>query len=383
MPAKPAAQRLVLVGAGHAQLFVLAGLARRPLPPAIDVTLVAPETHALYSGMLPGWIAGHYRLDQCAIDLRPLARRARVRWIEARALGLDPQARRLDTEAGAIEFDWLSIACGSAIDAAGIDGAGQHALAPRPAQGLVDGWQRFTAGRRAAPAQRAGARAGVAVIGGGAAGVELALAIAQACANAPGLGGAAGVTLVAGNGLMQGFPAGARRRCERLLRQRAIDVLPHMAASIDGDGVDLADGRRLATGLVVLASGPAPQPWLRASGLACDDRGFLLVDRRLRSTSHPAIFAAGDCASIEGAPRARSGVYAVRAGPVLAANLRASLEQCPLRPHRPQRRALYLLSTGDRHAIGCRGPIVFEGDWVWRWKDRIDRRFIERFSVGE
>jgi NADH dehydrogenase FAD-containing subunit len=130
MPPKPAARRLVLVGAGHAQLFVLAELARSPLPPGIEVTLVAPESHAIYSGMVPGWIAGHYRIDQCAIDLRPLVRRARVCWIEARAFGLDPQARRLDTEAGAIEFDWLSIACGSAIDAASIGGAGQHALAP-------------------------------------------------------------------------------------------------------------------------------------------------------------------------------------------------------------------------------------------------------------
>jgi NADH dehydrogenase FAD-containing subunit len=220
------------------------------------------------------------------------------------------------------------------------------------------------------------------VIGGGAAGVELALAIAQATGRQHGRSIAA-VTLVAGNGLMQGFPARARSRCERLLQQRAIDVLPHLATSIDGDGVDLAGGGRLAARLTVLASGPSPQPWLRASGLGCDDGGFVLVDRHLRSTSHPAIFAAGDCASIEGAPRARSGVYAVRAGPVLAANLRASVQQTPLRSHRPQQRALYLLSTGDRHAIGCRGSIVFEGDWVWRWKDRIDRRFVERFSVGE
>jgi len=378
MPPRLPAQRLVLVGAGHAQLFVLAELARHPPPPGIEVMLVAPESHAIYSGMVPGWIAGHYRLDQCAIDLRPLARRARVRWIAARALRLDPSARQLDTEAGAIEFDWLSIACGSAIDAAGIRGAGRHGLAPRPAQGLVDGWTRFAKDCRAAPASRDG----VAVIGGGAAGVELALAIAQATGNPHGRGSAGAITLVAGNGLMQGFAARARSRCERLLRQRAIAVLPQAATSIDGDGVDLAGGGRLSARLVVLASGPAPQPWLQASGLACDDGGFILVDRHLRSTSHPAIFAAGDCASIEGAPRARSGVYAVRAGPVLAANLKASLEQAPLRTHRPQRRALYLLSTGDRHAIGCRGPIVFEGDWVWRWKDRIDRRFVALFSTG-
>jgi NADH dehydrogenase FAD-containing subunit len=134
---------------------------------------------------------------------------------------------------------------------------------------------------------------------------------------------------------------------------------------------------------VLLASGPAAPHWLQDSGLARDARGYLLVDPQLRSISHPDVFAAGDCALQAGSPRPRSGVYAVRAGPPLAHNLRASLAGGALLRHRPQRRALYLLSDGSGSAIGTWGPLAFEGRWVWRWKDRIDRGFVARFSVGQ
>jgi selenide,water dikinase len=129
------------------------------------------------------------------------------------------------------------------------------------------------------------------------------------------------------------------------------------------------------------ATPATPHPWLAASALANDERGFVRVDDHLRSVSHAHVFATGDCATQDGHPHPRSGVYAVRQGPPLAYNLRAAATGMPLRPYRPQPLALALISTGTRHAVAVWGPIAFEGDWVWRWKDRIDRRFMRRYRV--
>jgi NADH dehydrogenase FAD-containing subunit len=85
---------------------------------------------------------------------------------------------------------------------------------------------------------------------------------------------------------------------------------------------------------------------------------------------------------MDGEPRPKSGVYAVRAGPPLAANLRAALEGRPLAPYRPQPRALALIGTGGKHAVGLWGPLSWQGRWVWTWKDRIDRAFVARFTEG-
>ena len=138
-------------------------------------------------------------------------------------------------------------------------------------------------------------------------------------------------------------------------------------------------GRRIAVDRIVWATSAAAQPWPAASGLACDARGFVQVDDTLRSLSHPFVFAAGDCATQVAHPRPKSGVFAVRQGPPLAANLRRAVRNESPRTYVPQRHALALISTGGRHAIASRGPFVFEGDWVWRWKDRIDRAFVGKY----
>src|SRR5690606_33779204 len=121
-------------------------------------------------------------------------------------------------------------------------------------------------------------------------------------------------------------------------------------------------------------------PWLREAGLACDGEGFVRVDACLRSLSHPKVFAAGDIASFDPRPLAKAGVYAVRQAPVLFGNLRRALLGRPLRAYRPQRRFLSLLALGGKRAVGSRGDLSFRGAWVWRWKNRIDRRFMRRFE---
>ncbi len=127
---------------------------------------------------------------------------------------------------------------------------------------------------------------------------------------------------------------------------------------------------------------PALAAWLRDAQLALDDRGFIAVNSHLQSISHPFVFAAGDVATLIETPRPKSGVYAVRAAKPLAANLIAALTGKPLRTFSPQRRALYLISTGPKHAIASWGGFAVAGRWVWRWKNRIDRDYIAKLSCS-
>jgi selenide,water dikinase len=142
----------------------------------------------------------------------------------------------------------------------------------------------------------------------------------------------------------------------------------------------LADGRRACWDELFWCTGAAAAPWVAASGLQTDARGFLAVSDTLQSLSDQRVFGAGDIATQVNHPRPKAGVYAVRQGPVLARNLRAAALGKPLRTHRPQRRFLSLVSLGDRRAAADRGPFSVSGKWVWRWKDSIDRKFMARFE---
>jgi len=131
----------------------------------------------------------------------------------------------------------------------------------------------------------------------------------------------------------------------------------------------------------VIALGAFAPPWLRDTGLALDERGFVATGPTLQSSSHPEVFAAGDVSTRTHEPHPKSGVYAVRAGAPLALNLRRFLAGGPLEPWRPQSRALNLLACGERYAIASWGGWSAEGAWVWRWKDRIDRDFVRLHSL--
>lgn len=367
-------KRLLLAGAGHAHLQVLKSLAARRRRD-VEVVLVTPHLRQMYSGMLPGWIAGHYALAECAVRLEPLLRAAGVRLVQDSVAGMDAGRRVARcAEAGEIGYDVLSVDTGAELNASSLAATGAALLPVRPLEAFVVAWD-----RQAERFLRAG-RATVAVVGGGAAGVELALAIRHRLAHRLG-GDKARVTLVAGGGLLAGHGAAVVARAEAALKQYGVDIARSHAAGAPA-GLLLASGEELAADCIVAATGAAAPGWTKDAGLALDGRGFLAVGDGQRSISHAEVFAAGDIASRTDAPHARSGVYAVRAGPVLSVNLQRTLEGRPLAAYRPQRRSLYLLATGPKEAIASWRGLCFAGKWVWRWKDRIDRAFVARFDAG-
>ncbi|MCA8927173.1 MAG: selenide, water dikinase SelD [Alphaproteobacteria bacterium] len=365
----PVATEIVLVGGGHAHVAVLRMFGMKP-EPGVRLTVVARDAFTPYSGMIPGYIAGHYRHADCHIDLGPLCRMAGARLIHAPAVGLDPEARRVQIAGRpALRYDWCSIDTGSVTRTDGIAGAAEFGLPVKPLDRFLS---RLDAGSAALPSG-----APITVVGGGAGGVELALAIAWRLRER-----APRVTLATdADGLLPSHAPAVQQRMRVLLAAGGVELRAGAALSaIEPDAALFADGSRLESSLTVLATGAAPASWLAETGLAVDARGFVRVGPTLASLSHPTVFAAGDVAAFEARPLPKAGVYAVRQGPVLADNLRrVATGQAP-RPYEPQHRFLSLLSGGRQTAVASYGRLAASGDWVWRWKDWIDRRWMRRYQ---
>jgi selenide, water dikinase len=367
------ATRLLLVGGGHAHIEVLRQFARAP-EPGVEIVLVSPESSLLYSGMLPGVLAGHYSIAEAQIALPPLATQARARFVRDRIVRLDLDARVAMCAGRALEpFDILSLDVGASPDRTLANGA-NRVQPVRPLTALLKAWEQMQADAAAAQLRK------IAVVGGGAGGVELLLAMHYRLAQTLGSLAPRFALVTDLPHLVPGHPPGVQRRLETLIATRADLHLGSAAAAIAPDGVVLASGTHVTADHIVVATGAAAPAWLADSGLACDTKGFVRIDSHLQSISHRFVFAVGDCAAPPGGPLPKSGVYAVREGPPLAVNLGRMTRGLPLSPYRPQRNALALITTGGRHAIASRPPLWVEGDWVWRWKDRIDRRLVARYT---
>ena len=375
MLAGPVVKDLVLVGAGHAHVAVLRRFGMRPLP-GVRLTLVTREVHSPYSGMLPGVVAGRYGFDEAHIDTGPLARFAGARLYQDDAVGLDTTERLVLCRARPpVPYDLLSLDIGSRPNTSDVPGAAEHAIPVKPIDGFL---VRFEALRARV---LAGQSRHVLLIGGGAGGVELLLSVEHRLRrDAPGR--TLQFTLVTASAdILPGFPADFRARFRTVLRDR--DIAVHTGARVShvqAGGVTVEGMAPIEADEVLWTTEAAPAPWLAETGLALDPHGFLRVDAALRAAGRANVFAAGDMVAFDPAPLTRSGVYAVRAGPVLAANLRATLAGAPLQSYRPQRNALYLVSTGEPYAIATRNGLTAEGAWAWQLKDRIDRRFMDRYN---
>lgn len=369
-------EHLVLAGGGHAHLSVLADWARHP-PAGVQTTLVTPERYQYYSGMLPGFMAGHYALEECRVDLVPLAERAGVQLVLAKVVALDAATSQLTLSDGAqLQFDWLSLDVGSAVQTQGLDALGATFLPAKPLASFFARWPQVLADAHAKSASA------VAVVGAGAAGFELALAAAHAFR-----GTCSRVHLVGSEvSFLADHAPKVRSRALAWLRkagvqwhaQRAMGVVP---PGEEQGGIALANGAVLRCNTVIATTGAKALVWLADSGLATDAHGFVAVNAQHQSTSHANIFAVGDCCARADAAIQRSGVHAVRAGPIVAHNLRAATMGGTLQAYQPRKRSLYLLACGPQHAVASWGGLSAEGTWVWRWKDHLDRGFLWRFKL--
>lgn len=366
-------QDLLLLGGGHSHALVLLMLAMQA-PAGTRLTLVSPQSFTPYSGMLPGLISGHYSFADTHIDLGQLCDRLGVRFVRAAATGIDYRARTvLFDERPALAFDVLSIDIGAQPGWSDVSGAREHATAVKPVAGFYQRWLQVRERIAALPARQVFR---IVVVGGGAGSVEIALAMRHSIDNPD-----VEIRLVASGSLLQEYNSRARAAVYRACARSGIVVTEQARVTgVEAAAVHAGAGASYPFDALFWCTGAVAAPWLEQSGLPCTSDGFLRVTNSLQVEDHPQLFAAGDVATQTEHPRPKAGVFAVRQAPVLAHNLRASLSGQPLRNYRPQQRFLSLLALGERSAVADRGWLAASGAWVWRWKDRIDRGFMARFT---
>jgi selenide,water dikinase len=356
----PPVRDLVLVGGGHSHVQVLKSFGMRPQP-GVRLTLISRELETPYSGMLPGCVSGAYSEDDIHIKLGPLCQFAGARLIHGEVAGLDlaNQTVRLRDRPD-LRYDVLSLNSGAVPVPPSAD-----AITVKPISQFLPKWKEVQASILADQT--------LVIVGGGAGGVELAMAARSVLSK--------GIRIVVvGAQLLPGHSPSAIKRVMRQLARLDIEWMQARALHQTGNELMLEGEDAVVADYVLWVTDVAAPAWIKEAGLATDERGFLLVDERLRSTSNEQIFAAGDVAHLTGQQRAKSGVYAVRAGPFLARNLRHAILGKPLQKFRAQRQHLALIGDGHGGAVASRSGWSAQGRFWWWLKDRIDRNFINKFN---
>ncbi len=377
----PVIKDLVLIGGGHSHVAVLKKFGMNPIS-GLQITLITRDVHTPYSGMLPGYIAGHHSYDESHIDLRPLAKFAGARLIHVPATFLELDNKQVICgDRPPIAYDVLSINTGSTPSHIEVPGAQQHALAVKPINEFLQGWDALMLN-----VLKHKGEFKVAVVGVGAGGVEVALAtqfhlqqlLRENSLTAENLR----FDLVTGNGsILPTHNASVQHRFRRVLSERGVTLQKGSKAKrVNENAIELDNGETLQADAIIWATHASAPAWYKESGLAVDNRGFIKIDSSLQSVSHKDVFAAGDIATVTNYPRPKSGVFAVRQGPPLYKNIRRALTNKSLKKHVPQISFLSLISTGDKCAIGSRGIFTFEGAWIWKLKDYIDREFMRKYN---
>lgn len=378
---QPVLQDIVLVGGGHSHVGVLRRFAMKPLP-GVRLTLICRDTHTPYSGMLPGYIAGHYSYDDVHIDLSRLAEFAGARFYRDEVIGIDRERQRvICREHPEVPYDLLSINIGSSPRTGDVSGARDHAIPVKPVTGFNQYWLRLLARMESHEGPLA-----IAVVGAGAAGVEMSLAMQYRLRKELKQRNRDPEQLQfhlfdAAPQILPTHNARVRRLFDRILRER--DIQLHMGEAVvqvDAGALHTDSGRTYPVNEVIWVTRAGGPAWLEDTGLALDEGRFIRVRDTLQTETDDRILAAGDIANVINYPREKAGVFAVRQGPPLADNLRRLATGRKPRRFRPQKRWLALISTGDQYAAASRGGLELHGSWVWRWKDWIDRRFMRKFS---
>jgi len=364
---------VVLVGAGHAHLYVAAH-AEALVECGARVVLIDPGEF-WYSGLATGMLGGMYHRTDDLVDPRALAKSHGAEFIQDRVESVDPGARRLRLAGGdELAYDYLSLNVGSLVNTEAIVGASKDPSV-WPVKPIENLWklrkhleERFAAGE--APR--------VAVVGGGPTGSEVAANLAAlATRHAMDMR----VTLIThSDRLIEQAPASAAQALQQKLAKLGVIILLRTRISVrEGNSLIAEDGSRVRADVVVLAIGLEANPIVQASGLPTRPKHGLRINATLRSIVDERVFASGDCAAMEGFDLPKLGVFGVRQAPYIHANLLASLAGKPLAEYKPQRRYLAILNLGDGTALATWGPLWWCGRFSMWLKDLLDRRFLKRY----
>lgn len=388
---EPVLKQLVLIGGGHAHAFVLKMFGMKPMR-SVRLVLITRDVMTPYSGMLPGHVAGLYTREECHIDVLRLGEFAGASVIHASAVGIDRKNKLVMLDKGypPVPYDALSINVGCTPDTSGIRLSSPDAVTRvKPIDSFTSRWDALL--ERALRSDPSNLFR-IVVVGGGAGGVELACAIRtrlerelRSVADAKSDRHIEMTLLTRGPCILSSHNTRVQATFVRILtQQRRIRVETGCEAIEAADGfIRCSNGKSFAYDECIWCTHAGAAAWLRSTGLALDDRGFIAVDDCLQSTNTPGVFAAGDCCHMVNYPRAKAGVFAVRAGPPLNRNLRCVLAgQAPL-PYAPQSRFLGLIGTGSPDlCVASKGNLCVQGAWLWKLKDWIDRKWMADYTTA-
>jgi selenide, water dikinase len=378
---QPVLRDIVLIGGGHSHVGVLKSFGMNPIP-GVRLTLICTDLHTPYSGMLPGYVAGHYDYDEVHIDLLRLAQFAGARVYRDEVIGIDrTQQKVLCKSRPPVPYDQLSINIGSTPQLQGVPGATEHAVAVKPIRNFNDRWLALLDRVKNHPGKTT-----IAVVGAGAGGVELLLAmqfrlrneLVKLNRNPDEL---SFHLLSANETILPTHNARVRETFSKALKERGVQVhLSSEVTQVQSGKLITSSGKTLDADEIIWVTRAGGAAWLKGTGLQLDAEGFVQAKDTLQTVSDPLIYAAGDIASMVNYKLEKAGVFAVRMGKPLTENLRRAVGGTDLQAYRPQTSWLALISTGDKYAVASRGWLGFAGAWVWQWKDWIDQRFMRKFS---
>lgn len=363
-------KRLVLVGGGHAHIHSLkhADLFARQ---GAEVVLIGPDQFHYYSGMGPGMLSRIYKPEQVRFNIKAMIESRGGVFKRGRVTSIDAKNRLLILEGEErIDYDLVSFNIGSHVPVHLISGAAREAFPVKPIENL----ERV---RKTVLDRIRKEKLRILLIGGGAAGVELAGNIWRLFQDHHGQ-----AEIILANSkerLLHDLPEKASRLAENSLSQREIRIIPNFQAASMSQGIARSkSGEEIPYDIAVLTTGILPPSIFFNSRLETSKDGGLLVNRYLQSIKYPEIFGGGDCISFQPRPLDRVGVYAVREAPILFHNLLASLVGKSLKPFRPQKKYLLIFNMGDDTGILVKGSFVWKSKLAFKLKDYIDTGFMTK-----
>ena len=369
-------RHILLAGGGHAHAVALKRLSLKPAGPSVRITVVNPSPRNMYSGALPGVIAGHWPADAIGVDVPALCSATGATFTESTIVALDPDRRTAHLASGeTLSFDLLSLDIGSTIRTLNIPAPEGKIVPIRPISGFLSIWETFLADMATQAPPPA-----VMVVGAGLAGIEVCLAVRYRLAQLHPVPSRL-YLLDANDQIATTSHPSLRHKLQRALQRAGVTcLLGRRLVSLQDGKAQLSDGQAVDTSLVVNCAGSAPHAWISETGIKTI-AGRVEVDAKLQSTSHPHIWAAGDTSFFRPHPLEPAGVFAVRAGPVIAENIRRFSDGEQLTDFHPQSDYLKLVSLGGRRGVAEKFGLTLEGGWIWNLKKSIDFSFLDAHNL--
>ncbi|MBN9656155.1 FAD-dependent oxidoreductase [Halobacillus sp. GSS1] len=358
-------KRLLLVGAGHAHLEIVSRL-RNENWRQVDVCMITPSPYQYYSGMFSGFTEGLYSEEDIRVDIRQLANSANVHWIPKKAAFIKTKQKKVVCEDGSVyPFDVVSFDIGSKSLPLAFEDSAARTI--KPNYEFTDEMRNLRETTKPL------------IVGGGAAGTELAMSI-QAYKDKHKIPGQ--VRLITSDRILADGPKWVSVRLKNLLEKKGVRVWQNeRVEEVFEEFVKTDNGNRVRHTGVLWLGGAIGDPIFEKSSLAIDERSFALIRSTLQFRDFDYMFGAGDCVTMIDYPNLpKSGVYAVRQGPVLWQNLKNHLSGLSLDSFVPQKNALYILSTGGKKGFLVYGPVSSHNKKAWQLKNKIDREFMAKYK---